>query len=179
MDIQGNSILDAAMRAPSFQGVLEVKHSIAGRMRVRIPSMKSNRAIAERIVKTLSGVGGIRKISANPMLGTVLVEYDAKTLSPVIVVSALTYCFDFEAQVKSRKSLLASELTTIGYAFNQALMQRTKGLFDLRALMTILLILQLLKTVPILRRTFKIQTTTPSFPTNLLWWLFQSVNICK
>ena len=94
MDIQGNSILDAAMRAPSFQGVLEVKHSIAGRMRVRIPSMKSNRAIAERIVKTLSGVGGIRKISANPMLGTVLVEYDAKTLSPVIVVSALTYCFD-------------------------------------------------------------------------------------
>ena len=161
--------------APSFPGVLEVVHSITGRMRVKIPSMKGNRTLAESIIKAISPVRGIRKISANTLLGTLLVEYDPAVLTPVIVVSALSYCFGFDAEIHSRKSVFAREVSTIGSAFNEAVLQRTHGVFDLRAIMMLLLILQILKTIPFFNKKAGLPNL-PSFPINLLWWLFQSIN---
>lgn len=165
-------------RAPSFHGVLEVVHSISGRMRVKIPAMKADTVLASHILKALSPVKGIREITANPMLGTLLIKYDPYVLTPVIVVSALTYCFDFESALKARKSILVREFSAIGFALNQAVLQRSRGIFDIKAIMTLLLLFQLATAIPFVKRKFGL-TQTASLPINIIWWLYQSLGAGK
>ncbi len=165
-----------AQKPPSFAGVLEVVHSIPGRIRVKIPSTKGVPVLSDNIVKAMSPVRGVKKISANALLGTFLIEYDSAVLSPTIVVSALTYCFNFEGEMRARKSILAKELSTVGFALNQALLSRTKGILDIRAAITLLLVFQLVKSIPIVRRKLGLQASPTYFPINLIWWLFQSVS---
>ena len=151
-------------------------HSIPGRIRVKIPSTKGVPVLSDNIVKAMSPVRGVKKISANALLGTFLIEYDSAVLSPTIVVSALTYCFNFEGEMRARKSILAKELSTVGFALNQALLSRTKGILDIRAAITLLLVFQLVKSIPIVRRKLGLQASPTYFPINLIWWLFQSVS---
>ena len=124
----------------SFSGVLEVVHALPGRMRLRMPSLRARaRALAE-FATSLKLLEGVQDVTVNPVLGTALVRYDAAKLTPSLVVAAATHGFDFETAVRNHQSLVGGELRALHYAFNQAIMQRTGGVLDLPALMTVLLL---------------------------------------
>jgi|GEM_PF-212817 len=162
---------------PSFSGVLEVKHYIRGRLRVKIPAIKGNVQTAEFMEKALSPITGMKSVSVNPLLGTVLLKFDEAALSPEIVITALSRCFNFDAAVKNRKSILGKELKLFRFAIDQAVLKKTCGILDIRSAMSLLLIFQLIRGVAMWRRgSMQQPQTKPPFPISLVWWLFQSID---
>lgn len=162
---------------PSFSGVLEVKHYIRGRLRVKIPAIRGSTQTAEFIEKALSPITGMKSVSVNPLLGTVLLKFDESALSPEIVITALSHCFNFDAAVKNRKSILGKELKLFRFAIDQAVLKKTCGILDIRSAMSLLLIFQLIRGIASWRRGSLLQPQTkPLFPISLLWWLFQSID---
>lgn len=153
----------------SFSGVLEVVHALPGRMRLRMPSLRARaRALAE-FATSLKRLDGIQDVTVNPVLGTALVRYDAAKLTPSLVVAAATHGFDFETAVRNHQSLVGGELRALHYAFNQAIMQRTGGVLDLPALMTVLLIVTFVRGITG-RGGPKVS------PLAVLWWLHRSLS---
>lgn len=153
----------------SFSGVLEVVHALPGRMRLRMPSLRARaRALAE-FATSLKRLEGIQDVTVNPVLGTALVRYDAAKLTPSLVVAAATHGFDFETAVRNHQSLVGGELRALHYAFNQAIIQRTGGVLDLPALMTVLLIVTFVRGITG-RGGPKVS------PLAVLWWLHRSLS---
>lgn len=153
----------------SFSGVLEVVHALPGRMRLRMPSLRARaRALAE-FATSLKRLEGIQDVTVNPVLGTALVRYDAAKLTPSLVVAAAMHGFDFETAVRNHQSLVGGELRALHYAFNQAIMQRTGGVLDLPALMTVLLIVTFVRGITG-RGGPKVS------PLAVLWWLHRSLS---
>lgn len=153
----------------SFSGVLEVVHALPGRMRLRMPSLRARaRALAE-FATSLKRLEGIQDVTVNPVLGTALVRYDVAKLTPSLVVAAATHGFDFETAVRNHQSLVGGELRALHYAFNQAIMQRTGGVLDLPALMTVLLIVTFVRGITG-RGVPKVS------PLAVLWWLHRSLS---
>ncbi len=159
----------AQQQIVSFSGVLEVVHALPGRMRLRMPSLRARaRALAE-FATSLKRLEGIQDVTVNPVLGTALVRYDAAKLTPSLVVAAATHGFDFETAVRNHQSLVGGELRALHYAFNQAIMQRTGGVLDLPALMTVLLIVTFVRGITG-RGGPKVS------PLAVLWWLHRSLS---
>lgn len=159
----------AQQQIVSFSGVLEVVHALPGRMRLRMPSLRARaRALAE-FAASLKRLEGIQDVTVNPVLGTALVRYDAAKLTPSLVVAAATHGFDFETALRNHQSLVGGELRALHYAFNQAVMQRTGGVLDLPALMTVLLIVTFVRGIT--------GRGGPKFsPLAVLWWLHRSLS---
>lgn len=159
----------AQQQIVSFSGVLEVVHALPGRMRLRMPSLRARaRALAE-FATSLKRLEGIQDVTVNQVLGTALVRYDAAKLTPSLVVAAATHGFDFETAVRNHQSLVGGELRALHYAFNQAIMQRTGGVLDLPALMTVLLIVTFVRGITG-RGGPKVS------PLAVLWWLHRSLS---
>lgn len=159
----------AQQQIVSFSGVLEVVHALPGRMRLRMPPLRARaRALAE-FATSLKRLEGIQDVTVNPVLGTALVRYDAARLTPSLVVAAATHGFDFETALRNHQSLVGGELRALHYAFNQAIMQRTGGVLDLPALMTVLLIVTFVRGIT--------GRGGPKFsPLAVLWWLHRSLS---
>ena len=153
----------------SFSGVLEVVHALPGRMRLRMPSLRARARALTEFATSLKRLEGIQDVTVNPVLGTALVRYDAAKLTPSLVVAAATYGFDFETAVRNHQSLVGGELRALHYAFNQAIMQRTGGVLDLPALMTVLLIVTFVRGITG-RGGPKVS------PLAVLWWLHRSLS---
>jgi len=63
-------------------------HAIDGRLRVRLPELRGDRRAAARLRRELRALSGVSTVDANPLTGSVLVEYDADRLSTDEVLSA-------------------------------------------------------------------------------------------
>lgn len=55
---------------------VEIIHHLPGRLRVRVPEVKSDAAFATSLEQRLRSVRGVRAAQANPLTGSVLVHYD-------------------------------------------------------------------------------------------------------
>ena len=160
---------DKTKQVVSFTGVLEVVHALPGRMRLKIPSLaRRPRALAD-FAAALKRLDGVSEVTANPVLGTALVRYDAAKLTPSLVVAAATHGFDFETAFRRHRSLVGGELSAIHYALNQAVLRRSGGVLDLPALMTVLLIVTFVRGV-LGRGGAKFS------PLAVLWWLHRSLS---
>lgn len=83
----------------------QVTHHIPGRMRVKLPHAKGNRALLESVKKSISPLPGVRGVEVNPTTGSVLVHYDPK--GPEDCASQLTA----HAEREKLFMLAAPELT--------------------------------------------------------------------
>ncbi|MBL7177565.1 MAG: hypothetical protein ISS66_17225 [Desulfobacteraceae bacterium] len=57
-----------------------VKHSLPGRLRVALPDLISNRAMAGRLKERLSNVSGVIRVTTNHFCGSVTIYYDTETM---------------------------------------------------------------------------------------------------
>ena len=152
----------------SFVGVLEVVHTLPGRMRLRVPSLKGREKGMMEFAANLKRLEGIESVAVNPLLGTALVKYDAAKLEASLVVAGATKSFDFETAFRMQRSIVGGELKAIHYAINQAILKRSGGLLDLPALMTVLLVFTLV-------RGLAGRGGAKFSPLAVLWWLHQSL----
>lgn len=64
-------------------------HDIPGRLRVRSPFLKGDAEIAQAVVERLGRVPGVKAVSANPVTGSVVAEYDPARVEAHALVAAL------------------------------------------------------------------------------------------
>ena len=150
---------------PSFTGVLELVHAMPGRIRLRIPSLRHRVAEAELFRRRLAGLEGIEQVSVNVFLGTVLILYNPAVLTPMVIVSAATHCFEFERLRNAHQSVLGTGVKNIRFALDQALLRNTHGFVDLRSAMLVVLIRGLLG-----------RGSSAFNPLSVVWWLFQAID---
>ena len=55
---------------------LQIAHQVPGRIRMKIPSVKTNPELAEQIKQTFSVIPGIEHVIINPTTGSVVLHYD-------------------------------------------------------------------------------------------------------
>ena len=63
-------------KLPNFKDILEVKHSIPGRIRIQCKVLKDNPHGKQALLNTFSQIPGITEISINPYIGTILIKYE-------------------------------------------------------------------------------------------------------
>jgi copper chaperone CopZ len=64
-------------------------HQVRGRLRIKIPSIKSSFQVGERIQDILEKVNGVGRVSVNQITGSVLVMYDSDLVDPEEILKAL------------------------------------------------------------------------------------------
>jgi heavy-metal-associated domain-containing protein len=67
----------------------KVVHAIPGRVRVKVPQLRANRALGRRVDDRLSVLPGVRRVDVNPVTGSLLVEYDPAVLDLAASLMAL------------------------------------------------------------------------------------------
>ena len=81
------NVAEAEDRASALQ--INLLHHIPGRLRFRSAALKGNACACEMARSRLNRIRGVTSVAANPITGSLLVEYDPATLAPAHVVSAL------------------------------------------------------------------------------------------
>ena len=59
---------------------LQIAHAMPGRIRLKVDKVKGNPAFAQKVVDTFGQAPGMTRVEANPVTGSVLLEYDAAAL---------------------------------------------------------------------------------------------------
>jgi hypothetical protein len=55
---------------------LQIAHQVPGRIRMKVPSVKTNPELAEQIKQTFCAIPGIEQVIINPTTGSVVLQYD-------------------------------------------------------------------------------------------------------
>jgi len=64
-------------------------HKVPGRLRVKTPVVKRNKEVADEIRKTLSTMNGIATVDINLTTGSILINYNPKTVEDKDIVNTL------------------------------------------------------------------------------------------
>ncbi len=72
-------------------------HSLPGRLRIKTPLVKENQEKASEVESLLNRQAGVTKTSVNPLTGSVVVNYDQKTVSERSIMNLLENTRYFEA----------------------------------------------------------------------------------
>ncbi|WP_415719104.1 heavy metal translocating P-type ATPase [Maridesulfovibrio sp.] len=62
-----------------------VKHSIPGRMRLKVPKLKKNKLLCSTIESNMQRLAGVSRTRTNPKCATLVIRYNPLTLSPEIL----------------------------------------------------------------------------------------------
>jgi hypothetical protein len=68
---------------------LQIAHSSPGRLRVRLPALRADRAAAETVADTLADLDGVIDVAVRPRTGSVLCRYDPRRMDEHRLLAAL------------------------------------------------------------------------------------------
>ena len=119
------------MKLPSFKGILEVRASIPGRMRLHVPSLSGSMDQAEQAREQLLGTGVVHRVELEPRTGSMLVCYDERKVEAAVIEGAVIKLLGLDAVISGKqKSRMESGLHTILDAVDRGVMGATNGLMD-------------------------------------------------
>ena len=119
------------MKLPSFKGILEVRASIPGRMRLYVPSLSGSMDQAEQAREQLLGTGVVHRVELEPRTGSMLVCYDERKVEAAVIEGAVIKLLGLDALISGKqKSRMESGLHTILDAVDRGVMGATNGLMD-------------------------------------------------
>jgi hypothetical protein len=73
--LSGDGLPSHAISATDLRGI-KLRHAIPGRVRLRIPGIKGQPALAREVQRQLAGLKVVRRVEVSPITGSVLVIYD-------------------------------------------------------------------------------------------------------
>lgn len=124
-----------SVNVPGFVGVIEVKHSIKGRIRYKVPRLKGDNTLVDYIIGQLSKVKFISHVEASAVTGSLLINYDYGQIDPNMLTAAIVKLLNLESEIDKKKdSLVTRELSNIKEVLNLAVYNKTNGILDIRAI---------------------------------------------
>ena len=101
-------------------------HNIPGRLRVKTPFVKGDPDTAESIRKLLEAVEGVDSTAVRTLTGSVIINYNAKTIDSGAILDILKRKGYFDAsQVQTNEEYMETAVTKAGGLIGKALV----GLF--------------------------------------------------
>lgn len=98
-------------------------HEVPGRLRIKIPSLKRNARSAVEIQTLLKRVTGVTRVSVNTMTGSVVVYFDADTVTSHTLLSLLSREGHIDlARAISHEQYMESAVAKVGHAASKALL---------------------------------------------------------
>jgi hypothetical protein len=76
-------------------------HSVPGRLRIKLPQLKSNLPHCQEVQALLLGLEGVQDVEANCLTGSMLVRYDPKFITFDCIMMAL----EEEEHIHSRQAI--------------------------------------------------------------------------
>lgn len=124
-----------------FAGVMEVSHTLPGRLRLRAPVLVGRRRAAEQLAKSLAGLDGIRAAEVSAVSGSVLLRFAPERVSPDILMGAVIRLLGLEREVlRTPPSRIGEAIHQAGDSLNGAIHAQTGGLIDLWTAVPLLLV---------------------------------------
>lgn len=121
-----------------FRGIVEIKHAIPGRVRYYIPFLRNDIEKGQMLEQQLLKASAIKEININPLLGTVLVVYEAGKINEVTLTGVLAKLLGLEKELeKTPRSLIGKELNKVLKSANSTVYEQTDGLLDLNSAITL------------------------------------------
>ena len=154
-------------KLPNFKDILEVKHSIPGRIRIQCKVLKDNPHGKQALLNTFSQIPGITEISINPYIGTILIKYEEETIQPMLIIGIILKVLGLEDEAHSEnKSLVTKERLD---SLSHTIYEKTNGILDLKSS-----VMLLLGTYAV----YDIKTRPGVRPAGItcLWWLYGLIN---
>lgn len=120
-----------------------VRHSIPGRIRLRIPSKKGDPYFFGEMYKQLSLCEGIRRVEVNSMTGSILIIHDV-AIETIAAFSRQNNLFTIEEPkrfgVRGRETYLARKISETFRAVNHKVVVSTGGFANIADLLVLALI---------------------------------------
>lgn len=154
---------------PSFKGVLEVRHTLDGRIRLYVPMIKNNLNLKKFILKEMGRIPAISSIEVNSITGTILIYYDKTTIKPMLLIGVVIKLLNLEEEVrKEPESKISKELKNIKDSLNYAVYNKSQGILDMKTIVILsLLICGLYK--------YKKYPYMAPGGITYLWWAYSSI----
>lgn len=131
-----------SLNLPSFIGVIEVKHSVRGRIRLYVPILKKDEASRQLLLEQLGRVDSIKHIEISNITGSLTVKYDPEQIDPALLIGVVAKLLGLESELtKKRESLVSREMKNMKEAVNLSVYNKTRGLLDIKAIYIIIVIL--------------------------------------
>lgn len=160
----------SAPEVPSFRGVVEVIHSIEGRIRFKVPSLKDDTQGLNDLNDQLSRISSIKSVQTNSVTGTVLIVYTDE-IEPTLLMGIMIKLLGLQEKVqKGTQSLVTKEFKSVEESLNLAIDEKTNGMLDLKSLMFLAL------SIIGIRKMIKYPTNTPP-GFNYLWWGYTAISL--
>lgn len=154
---------------PNFRNILEVKHSIPGRIRLQCKDLKENLNGKEALINTFSQIKGVSEVSVNPCIGTILIKYNPNIIEPILIIGVILKVLGLDEEVKdTNKSLVTRESAEILNSVSHAIYEKTNGILDLKASVMIFILSYAI---------YDIKTRPGLRPSGLtcLWWMYSFI----
>ncbi|MDC7239829.1 MAG: hypothetical protein PQJ50_05660 [Spirochaetales bacterium] len=156
---------------PAFRGILEVKSSIPGRLRLNVHALKENPDECGSLAKTLSSIDSVKSVKAEPITGSLLIEYDQSDVDAATLMGAVIKLEELEEEIEALKTpLLNKKLSEGKDRLNNILFEGLGGLVNADSLVAVILLFVAL------RMTVKGQFRNPPHPLVVALWFFQSLS---
>lgn len=153
---------------PDFYGILEVKHYIKGRVRLKVNTLINDEIKAQELEERISVLNGIDFISTNILTGSVLIKFQEEIVDPITLIGAILSILGLEEEVfNKRPSLIFTGMKEILESVDFAIYNKSKGILDLKSAIAILFLINGIRKI----------RQNPIMPNgiNLLWWGFNLV----
>ncbi|WBW95034.1 HMA2 domain-containing protein [Oceanirhabdus sp. W0125-5] len=152
---------------PSFKNIIEVKHFLAGRVRIYAPKLVNNETDKNLLSTQFSKIDGINEFQVNTLTGSILVLYDINKVDAGILYSAIIRLLELEPLIDNKKTPLVSrEIKQVGEAFNQGIFEKTNGIIDAETIIPVSFIILALKEI------YNNPSAGKPGAYTLLWWAY-------
>lgn len=96
-------------------------HEVPGRVRVKCPNLKGDQGLCRTAEAVLGREAGIERVSANPVTGSIIINYNAKAATSKQVLELLTrHGYFHPARVVTIEQKLNKPVEQIGQAVSKA-----------------------------------------------------------
>lgn len=166
-----NKLKNKDYNIPNFRGVLELKHSLPGRIRFYVPILKENNELKNMVLEQLTRISQINNVKINVITGSILIQYKQEEIEPVLLMGVLLKLMNLENEInKEPIPILKKEMLNLKESFNLAIYDKTKGILDGKIIITLLLIILGTYT---LKTKNKADANLPGL--NYIWWAYTSM----
>lgn len=164
-----NGCKNMKSNVPSFRGMLEVKHYLPGRIRLYMPILKNNKEAENVLIHQMTRIQFIKSLKINVVTGTILINYDENEIKPILLMGIVIKLLGLESEInKEPESLVKKEIVNLKDSVNLAIYDKTKGIFDIKAIMLLGLF------ISGINKCIKDPKVTPGGIT-YLWWAYSYI----
>lgn len=123
---------------PNFYGVIEIAHYTPGRLRLKIAVLKNSSEAKEYLEPILEKIDLIESFRINPVVGTLLLNYNENLVEPSILIGSIIKLLNLEEEIKKDKSGKISKVMKGSIkAINHSIYNNTYGILDGKSILSL------------------------------------------